>query len=202
MKQLVEEKLIQNVEGAAKQASGFFQSRYGLWAIGGISFIESAILLPIMTDPFLVAYIMANKSKALIGTIVTTIASVIGGICAYFMALGFFDFFAKTFLHGTALQEFNGAVSGIDDGTFILTLIGAFTPLPYTLVGLAAGFVGANLWVFILASVIGRGFRYAIVGWGTYKFGEKALIVARERIMTFTILGSIAVVAYIFLHLA
>lgn len=195
--EVVKEQAELQVEEAAKQAGGFFRSRFGIWLLAGISFIESALLVPVVTDPFLVAYILSDRSRAVWGTVVTTVASVIGGIVAYFMAMGFFEFFAQHFLNPETLLEFNTTAVQMAEGTFIITLIGAFTPLPYTLVGLAAGFVGASLWVFILASIIGRGVRYAIVGWFTYKFGEQALAIARQRIMSATFVGLALIALYI-----
>ncbi len=195
----VAEKIQVHVGGAARQAGGFLRSKYGLWALAGISFLESALIIPIITDPFLVAYILSDREKAVRGVVVTTISSVAGGVAAYFMAVGFFEFLTTRFFNEELLSQFNATSQQMNEGTFIMTLIGAVTPVPYTLVGLAAGFVGASLTVFIIASILGRGFRYVLVGWVTYHFGDKALKIAQQRIKQASIAVAALVVVYIYL---
>ena len=85
-------------------------------------------------------------------------------------------------------------------GVFWFTLMGAFTPVPYTLVGMAAGFVKANLAVFIVASVVGRSIRYAIVGYLIYYYGEQALQIAQRRIWLASFVAVALGVAYLLLH--
>lgn len=201
MEEQVTEKVEAHVTDAAKQAGGFFRSRYGLWSLGGISFLESATLVPLVTDPFLVAYILSDKTKVVRAVVVTTLTSVVGGICAYFMAVLFFEAVSHFFFNDALLAEFDVTSQIVAEGFFVATLIGAFTPLPYTLVGLAAGFIGANIWVFLVASFVGRGARYVIVGWGAYTFGERALEIVRKRIILATVAGAVLVAVYIALHL-
>ena len=201
MEEKLEEKVVVQVDAAAKKAGGFFRSRYGLWTLGTISFLESATLVPLVTDPFLVAAILADKTKAVRAVIVTTVTSVLGGIASYFMALLFFEIVSHFFFNDTLLAEFDATSQVVAEGFFIATLIGAMTPLPYTLVGLAAGFVGANIWVFIIASIIGRGTRYAIVGWGTYVFGEQAVTMARKQIWLASVAVVVLVGIYIVTHI-
>jgi len=77
--------------------------------------------------------------------------------------------------------------------------LGLSHPIPYTLVAMGAGFVkGEFLW-FLLASVLGRGGRYAIVGAITYMFGEKALMIVRRRVMLITLVCVTGVAFYSFL---
>jgi len=68
------------IEDAAVQAGGLLRSQYGLWALAGISFIESALPVPIITDPFLIAYILADKKSVYKGVVVTLVASILGGV--------------------------------------------------------------------------------------------------------------------------
>lgn len=191
---------VRTVEEAARTGGAFFKTKYGSWLLGGISFLESALPLPLLTDPFLSAYILADKSRVAFGVFITTITSIAGGVAAYLMAAGFYSVLTNTVLTGATLEEFHSIATILQDSVFWFTLAGAFTPVPYTLVGLAAGFVEANILLFILASVIGRGTRYAIVGYLTYHFGEQALQIARQRILLTSIVGFVLVVVYFLLH--
>jgi membrane protein YqaA with SNARE-associated domain len=189
------------VEDAAVQAGGLLRSRYGLWAVAGISFLESALLLPIITDPFLVAYILANKDRVYKGIVVTTVASIAGGLFSYAIAFLFYEYVIDQYLTGVLAEQFFTIVESFNDGVFWITLAGAVTPIPYTLVSLGAGFMKASLMTFLLASLIGRGGRYLLVGLLTYYFGEKALLIARRNILFISAVFFIAVVVYfVFFH--
>jgi len=176
-----------HVEEATVQAGGLLRSKYGLWALGGISFIESALVVPIITDPFLVAYILADKKSVYKGVIVTLIGSILGGVFAYAIAFLFYEFIAERYLVGVVGEQFYVIVDRLKEGTFIISLLGAITPIPYTLVAMGAGFVKGNFFLFLLASVLGRGGRYAIVGAITYMFGEQALVMVRRQVLLITL---------------
>lgn len=185
------------VESAVTGAGQRLRKPYGLWGLGAISFVESALVVPIITDPFLVAYILANKDKAVRGVLVTLITSLAGGLFAYFSAVGFFDVVIAPHLNPSTIAEIDAFSTQFVDGAFLLTLTGAVTPVPYTLVAIAAGLVQANIAVFILATILGRGLRYITVGWLTYRFGERAMAIARKRIIAATILCGILLVLYV-----
>jgi membrane protein YqaA with SNARE-associated domain len=138
-----------HVEEAAQQAGGLLRSRYGLWALAGLSFVESALLVPIITDPFLIAYILADKKSVYKGVFVTLASSVLGGIFAYTLAFSFYEFIAQEYLVGSIGEQFYSIVDTLQGGVFVVTLLGAVTPIPYTLVALGAGFVEGNLLLFI-----------------------------------------------------
>lgn len=190
-----------HVEEVAVQAGGILRSRYGLWAIAGLSFLESALLIPLITDPFLVAYILANKERAIRGVVVTTVASITGGIFSYALAFWFYEFIVAQYFSGMLGEQFFTIVASFKEGVFWVTLAGAVTPIPYTLVGLGAGFMKASLLMFVLASVIGRGGRYVLVGLLTYHFGDRALAIARKHILLVSLVCFFAVVVYfVFFH--
>ena len=189
-----------HVEQAATKAGGLLRSRYGLWALAGISFVESALVVPIITDPFLVVYILANKKAVWKSIVVTTVSSVLGGIFAYVLALSFYEFIASQYLVGTTGEQFYSMFTQFQGSIFILTLLGALTPVPYTIVALGAGFVEGSFIAFVAASFIGRGLRYFIVGLLTHRFGEQALVLARKRILLATFLCILVVAVYFVLH--
>jgi len=185
------------VEDAAVHAGGLLRSKYGLWAVAGISFLEAALPVPFITDPFLIAYILADKKSALKGTLVTLVASVFGGIVAYMLAFSFYELITQTYLVDTTGTQFSSLVTKLQGGTFVVTLLGAVTPIPYTLVAYGAGFVKGSLPLFILASIIGRGGRYTIVGFATYSVGEQAIALIKKRILVVSAVSILVVGTYL-----
>lgn len=182
---------------AAHKAAKPLRSRYGIWGLATISFIESALVVPLITDPFLIAYIIANKKEVWRGILVTTLSSVLGGVVAYFIAVGFFEVVVTPFINAETQAQVHEIAGEFEEGVFILTLTGAVTPFPYTLVAVAAGLIEASLFLFILASLIGRAFRYGVEGWLVYKFGEPALKIVKKQIVATSILFTLLIALYI-----
>lgn len=164
-----------------EKATAIMRSKHGTAIVAAISFFESALPVPLITDPFLIAAIMLDRARVVRLVIVTTLASAIGGVAAYFMALFFFDIVSH-WMSPMVLQEFNELINNSQYSTTVLTLLGAVTPIPYTTVAWVVAVIQGNLLVFFLASIVGRGFRYALVGYSTYRFGQLAMTYAKRYI--------------------
>lgn len=174
----VEEVLHSDTVTKAQQIMG---SRSGVAMVAVISFVESSLPLPILTDPFLVAAVLANRANVVKLIIITTIASAAGGLAAYLMA----TLFIETLLHWMTpgiVEQFQAMVISNGGSTFVLTLVGAVTPVPYTIVAWVVAVIKGGLGAFIAASILGRGVRYTIVGYSTYHFGPLAVSYAKKYI--------------------
>lgn len=178
-----------------KGAQSFLGSKSGVLSISLISFLESFLPLPIVTDPFLVAAILVNKANAFKIFIFTTVASVVGGVCAFYTATFFLDVLLSHMSLGV-VEQFQSLVDSNSTNTFLLTITGAVTPVPYTLVAWAVAVLEGSLAIFIMASVLGRGIRYALVAYSTYRFGQTAILYARKYISIATILLILIIIAY------
>ena len=176
---LLEQKLENKVESIlqSKQASAlkrFLGSGSGSVVISVISFLESALPVPLVTDPFLILVILANRQKTKWLIFWATLFSVVGGLAAYFIALYFFDIILAH-LSPNLTSQLNTVLNDAGSDTFMLTLVGSVTPIPYTVIAWAVGILKGNWLAFMLASVLGRGGRYLLVGYVTYHFGQQAL---------------------------
>ncbi len=191
----LEEQYEKEVAGIVEKTGQLLRSKFGLWVLGAISFVDSAVAFPGPVDPFLAAYIMANRSKAWLGYIVATASSVLGGVMLYLFATFFTDQLLSH-LSPESLASFNDIVKHFDQGTFMLTFLGAFTPIPYGFVVIAAGVLKGNLFMFILGSLAGRGIRFGVVAYLTYYFGERAMEIARKHIKTISLSALAAAVVY------
>jgi membrane protein YqaA with SNARE-associated domain len=167
-------------EVALSRGETLLRSRYGLYGLGLISYAESVLPIPILTDPFLVIYILANRKKTILAVAVSVFTSVLGGVTAYYIGYLFSDTFLPL-LSGDTLAQFNILAARVQNETFILTLLGALTPVPYTGVAVAAGFVHGNLMAFITASLVARVLRYGLVGYLTYYFGAQCMTILKTH---------------------
>jgi membrane protein YqaA with SNARE-associated domain len=163
------------------RAQKILQSKLGLWLIALISFLESALPVPIITDPFLIAGVLLNRQKAALVVFVTVVASVLGGLFAYVSAILFLEVLMQ-FMSPTMVDEFNSLVSNANTNTFVITILGAITPIPYTIVAWVIAALQGSVLTFLIASILGRTLRYSIVGYSVYRFGPAASQYARRYI--------------------
>lgn len=166
------------------------RSRYAAPILASISFAES-LFLPVLIDPFLVALILADRARWLYYTIISILASLAGGVAAYFVGLWFFDVIAQPLLETYNLQaDFLHATTQINEGGFVFVLIGALTPIPYKVVAIASGFGHITFVTFLVASIFGRILRLGLVGYAAFVVGPHALPMFRKHLLS---------LAYVFL---
>lgn len=183
-----------------KQSKGLLGSRFGLWFLGILSFVESTLLVPLITDPFMIAYILLHRSRVVAAVLVTTITSIFGGFVAYITAAYFIDL-TLGFLSPESVDQFYNMADRFKDSTFVLGLVGAITPAPFTITALVAGAIKGNLLLFLAGVFVGRIIRYSIAGYLTYRYGKRAIKLARKNIYPITIATLIFVVIYLWLTL-
>ena len=83
----------------------------------------------------------------------------------------------------------------------ILFLAG-FTPLPYKVFTIASGLIGFNILIFILISLISRGFRFFIVAYLSYKFGDLfSHFMKKNGSKWFTVVGILIIIVGIIIYL-
>ena len=163
-----------------------------------ISFIESSFF-PIPPDVMIVPMVLARKGEFLRIFLIATIFSVLGGILGYFLGslflefsmsiIEFYNYENKVFELQDRLSNKAGLVFWI--GTLFLA---GFTPLPYKVFTITSGFIGFNLYIFILISLISRGLRFFIVSYLTMKFGDKfEILLKKEGFKWFTFAGILIV---------
>ena len=172
-----------------------------------ISFIESSFF-PIPPDVMIVPMAIAKKKEYLKIFLIATIFSVLGGIFGYVIGLFFFDFamnivefynYEKKMLN---LKEALNQGGGFYTWLGILFLAG-FTPLPYKVFTIASGLISFNFLIFILISIVSRGFRFFIVSYLAQKFGETFTnFMNRDGHKWFSIIGILIVILAIIFYLS
>ena len=170
-----------------------------------ISFIESSIF-PIPPDVMVVPIVLAKKEDYLKIFLITTLFSVLGGVFGYFLGnmflefsmsiIEFYNYEEKVF----ALQDSLSNKTGIALWVGTLFLAG-FTPLPYKVFTITSGFIGFNIYLFVLISLISRGLRFFIVSYLSMRFGDKfEMILKKEGFKWFSIIGVIVVIIFLGLY--
>lgn len=152
------------------------------------SALES-IIIPVPVDPYLAACVLARSKDWIRISLLTALASVIGGAIGWYLGFALQDVVAQMAIllpeniAGEAL--FSSVSAAFQELGLILVLIGAFTPLPYKIIAVSAGLFGYALLPFLLLSVIGRTARFLLVG---------GLVAYRRDVRMVTGLASVLVV--------
>lgn len=172
-----------NVKSNDKKSSvKWVSSPHSQFILGLVSYSES-VIAPVVTDPFLVAIILADRARWIRYTVITILTSVLGGVTAYILGAVFFDVFGVWLIDILQGEDvFAEVTERLADNGFLFVILGALTPIPYKLVALASGFGMLPLVVFILASFIGRSVRFFITGYLSYAFGPAAIELFRYRL--------------------
>lgn len=143
----------------------------GQWALFGIAFAESSFF-PVPPDVLLMALCVGAPIKAYRFALICAIGSVLGGMLGYMIGFGGYEVIGApivAFYHGEAVMEKIRA--WYEAYGFLGTLIAAITPIPYKIFTIASGVFGFPFFQFILASVLGRSFRFFAVATVFYFFG-------------------------------
>ncbi|MDP7545697.1 MAG: YqaA family protein [Alphaproteobacteria bacterium] len=145
--------------------------RHANWALGAVSFVESSVF-PIPPDVILIPMVLAQRQRALLIAAICTIASVLGGLLGY--AIGFYLFEAVgqpiLVFYGYG-EKFASFQSRYNEWGVWIVLIAGLTPFPYKVITIASGVAGLSLPVFVIASIVARGLRFAIVAALLWRFG-------------------------------
>ena len=161
----------------------------------GLSFAESSFF-PVPPDVMLAPMVIAQPSKAMQFALLTTIASVLGGILGYAIGYYAFDTIAG-WLQGTHYwDKYLLSKQWFEEWGVWAVFIAGFSPIPYKVFTIAAGALSMSFLPFTLASLIGRGARFFLVSlllsWGGERL-ESTLRVYMDRIgwgmVALTIIG-------------
>lgn len=143
--------------------------RHAPWYLGAVSFAESSFF-PIPPDVMLAPMSLANPSRAWRLALLTTVASVAGGLFGYAIGHFAFDTIEPWLRASGHWASYEAAVSWFDRWGFWAIFAAGFSPIPYKVFTVAAGALSMALWPFTLASLVGRGARFFLVAglmaWG------------------------------------
>lgn len=153
------------VSWSHKKSSGY--------ALFGIAFIESSFF-PVPPDVLLIPLVVTHPKSWWKKAFVCTAGSVCGAFLGYLIGVLFYETIGMAIINFYNLHE---AVISLNkmyaDNAFLTIFAGAFTPIPYKLMTIMAGFSKISLLTLFVASVIGRGGRFFLVAGAIRLFGPK-----------------------------
>lgn len=149
------------------------------WYLAGLSFAESSFF-PVPPDVMLAPMSLAQPKRAWNFALITTVASVLGGVFGY--AIGYFAMDAiEPWLRDSHYWDgYLKARAWFDDWGFWAVFVAGFSPIPYKVFTIAAGSMSMAMGPFVLASIIGRGARFYLVA-GLLAWGGPRMERALER---------------------
>ena len=165
------------------------RTRFASWLLGIVAFVESSFF-PIPPDVMLIPMVIADRTRWWRHALVCTLGSVAGALLGYAIGAFFFD------LLGQPILEFYGKDAAFSDmaasyntqwGLFAV-LAGAVTFLPYKVFTIFSGVTGLNLAMFVVVSLVGRGFRFFAVAWLVARYGAPVQTFIEKRLtLVFTV---------------
>ncbi len=136
--------------------------RHAEWYLGAMSFAESSFF-PIPPDVMLAPMCLATPSRWLRLALITTVASVLGGLAGYAIGFVFFEAIEPWLRESAYWTSYELAREWFDQYGVWVVFIAGFSPIPYKIFTIAAGVAVLNLPGFFIASLIGRGMRFFLV---------------------------------------
>lgn len=164
-----------------------------LW---GLSFGES-FLFAIPIDAFLAAMVFADRTRWVWLATITTLTSTAGAAVGYLIGFFAFDYLGTWFVGATSSSHMvTRLVALFTDHAEVLTFAAALTPIPNGPIVIAAGFVGTNFFIFLLAWFVGRAVRFYGVAYIAYEFGASSLSRVEKWLKIGTVLLSIIIIGW------
>lgn len=142
------------------------------WYLGGLSFAESSFF-PIPPDVMLAPMALAQPQRAWRFALITTLASVVGGMFGYLLGAFFFDTISPLLHDWGYWERFLTVKAWFAEYGIWIIFIAGFSPIPYKVFTISAGVVAMSFFPFIMASAISRGARFFLVAGLMYWGGEK-----------------------------
>ncbi len=135
-----------------------------------LTFAES-VFFPIPPDVLLAPMVLAKPEKAWRLASLTTVSSILGGTVGYILGYLMFEPWIQPLITEFGYQHrFDIVMNWFNEWGVWVVFIAGFSPIPYKLFTVSAGFLQMAFLPFLFASAIGRGLRFFLVAgliqWG------------------------------------
>ncbi|MDR0448925.1 MAG: VTT domain-containing protein [Rickettsiales bacterium] len=135
-------------------------------ALAAVFFLTLAesVFLFIPPEVFITPPIVSDRKKAVPVVILASLGSVAGGAISYLIGMFMYNSIGLWIIENfSSPEKFELARQMFITQGFLIIFIAAFTPMPFKLLSMAAGFIGFNPWLFLGVSGIFRAARFAMV---------------------------------------
>jgi len=150
------------------------EHKFAPYMLALLTFAES-VFFPIPPDVLLAPMVLAKPKKAWRLASLTTLSSIIGGSVGYLLGYLMFEPWIQPLITEFGYQQrFDTAMNWFSEWGVWVVFIAGFSPIPYKLFTVSAGFLQMAFLPFLLASAIGRGLRFFLVA-GLIQWGGSAM---------------------------
>ncbi|AKL98183.1 YqaA family protein [Endomicrobium proavitum] len=152
---------------------GWAHKKSSNYALFIIAFMESSFF-PVPPDVLLIPLVVAHPKSWWKKALICTTGSVAGAFLGYLIGYLFFETVGAAIVNFYDLRHVVESVGKMYSDNALLAIFGgAFTPIPYKVFTLAAGFFQISLFALFAGSVLGRGGRFFIVAGAIRIFGKQ-----------------------------
>ena len=138
--------------------------RHAPWWLAFFAFADGG-LFPFPPHPLLALMALSQPKHAVRYAVVTTLASIAGGVFGYFVGHFLYNSVGAELLSALGLQsKFPVAACYLNALGVELIVLKSATPIPFMLLSLTAGFIDFPLWKFVAASLVSRGVIFLGIG--------------------------------------
>lgn len=170
----------------------FASHRHAIWWLNLIAFVESSFF-PFPPDPLFIAMILKQREKAWLIALQCTISSVLGGILGYYIGYALYETLGLWIIDTYGLEEsFANFQRQFDTWGFWIIALKGLTPIPYKIVTISSGLAGFDFTSFIVASLIARGSRFAMLAALLYRYGPEVKDYLDKNLYLVTTAGLLA----------
>ena len=136
--------------------------RHAARYLAGLSVAE-ATFFPIPPDVMLAPMVLADRERAWALALLTTLASVAGGVIGYLIGWLGLELIYPLIERVGYVDHYRRAVVAFAEYGIWFVIVAGFTPIPFKIITIAGGALLMPLPGFILGSMIGRGARFFLV---------------------------------------
>ena len=169
------------------------ETPYGAPALFLVAFAESSFL-PIPPDVLLIALGLSLPRKAFRYALICTAGSVLGGIFGYLLGWQFWELAKGILFNYVNPESFETVRNYFIQYEGWAIAVAGFTPIPYKVFTLTAGFLRADFRIFLLASTLSRAARFFLVALLIYKFGPSVRIFIEKYFNILTVLFAVLLI--------
>jgi len=148
------------------------QSKYAIYWLALISFVESFILPYPPPDALLAPMVLRKPNSAYRFALICTVLSVLGGVAGYFLGALLIDTIQPLLVKLHYVDKLDAIKQWFEEYGIWIVAIAGFSPMPYKIFTIGAGISNMVLLPFILISFLARGARFFLVAFLIKKFGN------------------------------
>ena len=181
---------------ATKHATGKHAQAW----LAAVSFSEASFF-PVPPDILLIAMLLTSSRHWMFQAFWTTAFSVLGGIFGYVIGFYLFQIVGEPLVNFYHLEDEMATVGNMfSDNAFVTIFLAAFTPIPFKVFTISAGLFGVNFLVFIIASFLGRGIRFFVIGYMLRRYGSQVGLFIYKYFNLFSLVVAIFILGIILMN--